>query len=359
MSELRLGKVRQAMAEKGLDGLVISKPENRAYLSGFTGTSGWLLITPQKAYLVTDFRYTEQAAAQAPAYEVVKQDATVSAQQLIARLCEQERVQKLGYEGDFLTVDDFETYRKLHPGRELVSATGLVEALRMVKEPAEVELMRTAARIADEAWAEILKQIKPGVVERDLAVELEYQMKKRGAEGNAFDFIVASGTRSALPHGVASDKRIEQGDLVTFDFGCVYKGYCSDMTRTVMVGEPTEKQREIYAIVLEAQMRGLAACKPGMTGKELDEVCRSYIREKGYADHFGHGTGHGVGRFIHEGPKVSVRGEQDVLQPGMVVTIEPGIYLPGWGGVRIEDMVLVTEDGCERLSQSPKDLLIL
>ena len=188
---------------------------------------------------------------------------------------------------------------------------------------------------------------------------MEYKFKKLGADGNAFDIIVASGVRSSLPHGRASDKKIEAGDLVTFDFGALYPGYCSDLTRTVMVGEPTAKQREIYEIVLEAQLRGVAACKPGLTDKELDEVCRGYIREKGYGDNFGHGTGHGVGRFIHEKPSVGLKGNGTVLQPGMVVTIEPGIYLPGWGGVRIEDMLLVTENGSRRLSQSPKDLLIL
>ncbi|MGE5676043.1 MAG: M24 family metallopeptidase, partial [Mycobacterium leprae] len=191
------------------------------------------------------------------------------------------------------------------------------------------------------------------------ALELEYQMKKRGAEGLAFETIAASGVRSSLPHCHASAKLVEHGDFITFDFGALYEGYCADITRTVVVGAASEKQQEIYAIVLEAQLRGVAACKAGMTGAELDDVCRSYIREKGYGENFGHGTGHGVGRFIHEGPKVNVRGEKDVLKPGMVVTIEPGIYLPGWGGVRIEDTVLVTEGGCERLTRSPKDLIIL
>lgn len=229
----------------------------------------------------------------------------------------------------------------------------------MIKDETELGLMRRAAEIADQAFAEVLPLVKPGVAERDLAAELEYRMKRLGAEGPAFETIVASGFRSSLPHGRASEKRIEHGDFVTFDFGAIYRGYCSDMTRTVVVGEPTEKQREIYGIVLEAQRRGVAACRAGITGKELDAVCRSYIAEKGYGEAFGHGTGHGVGRFIHEGPKVSLRGENDRLEAGMVVTIEPGIYLPGWGGVRIEDMVLVTETGCEPFTKTPKDLLIL
>lgn len=357
MSTARLQKLRGVLAERQLDGIIISKPENRAYLSGFTGTAGWLLITPDRACLVTDFRYAQQAQSQAPAFEVLKPDN--SAEGLIAGICDEQGVKRLGFEGDYLTVDAYNGLIQVHAGRELVSCAGLVERLRLIKDEAEVAIMQRAADIADEAWSHIQSYIKPGVVERELAVELEYKMKKLGAEGLAFDIICASGVRSSLPHGRASDKVVEAGDLVTFDFGALYQGYCSDMTRTVMVGDPSAQQRAIYETVLEAQIRGVAACKPGMTGRELDDVCRDYIKEKGYGENFGHGTGHGVGRFIHEGPKVSVRGEHDVLAPGMVLTIEPGIYLPGWGGVRIEDMVLVTDSGCRRLSQSPKDLIIL
>jgi Xaa-Pro aminopeptidase len=357
MSTARLERLRAGMAERGLDAIVVNKPENRFYLSGFTGSAGVLLVTTAKAYLITDFRYVEQATAQAPHFEVLRPETTNLA--LIAKLLEQEKVQRLGFEGNYLTVDEHAAYKDGLGQRELISVSGLVERLRLIKDEAELQIMRRAAAIADEAWAQLIPLIKPGVVERDLAVELEYRMKKLGADDLAFDIIVASGVRSSLPHGRASEKVVQAGDLVTFDFGAVYKGYCSDMTRTVMVGEPSAKQREIYEIVLEAQKRGVAACKAGMTGKELDEVCRSYIRTKGYAEAFGHGTGHGVGIYIHEGPAVSVRGEKDILQPGMVVTIEPGIYLPGWGGVRIEDMVLVTESGCESFSKSPKELLIL
>lgn len=357
MSNSRLERLRSAMAERELDALVVLKPENRTYLSGFTGSAGLLVITAQQACLLTDFRYVEQATSQAPAFEVIKPDSSMHAQ--VAHIAADTRAKRIGYEGDFLTVDEFNTYKEYLVGHELVAATGLVEELRMIKDEGELALMRKAAAIADEAFAAIMPLIKPGAVERDLAVELEYQMKKRGAEGLAFEIICASGVRSSLPHGRASEKVIAAGDLVTFDFGALYEGYCSDMTRTVMVGEPTEKQREIYAVVLEAQKRGVAACRAGITGKDLDEVCRSYIRDQGYGEAFGHGTGHGVGRFIHEGPKVSVRGDKDLLKPGMIVTIEPGIYLSGWGGVRIEDMVLVTETGCESFTKTPKELIIL
>ncbi|HYF91265.1 MAG TPA: Xaa-Pro peptidase family protein [Symbiobacteriaceae bacterium] len=357
MSISRLAKLRAAMAGKQVDGVLIAKAENRAYLSGFTGSSGWLVITQEKAILITDFRYTEQAAAQAPAFTVVKPEA--APHPLVAQLCGELNIGRLGYEGDYLTVDEYALYQAALTGVELIAVSGMVEALRMIKDEQEIEIMARAAAITDQAWGQIISLVRPGVAERELAVELEYIMKKLGADGLAFEIICASGVRSSLPHGRASEKIIEKGDLVTFDFGAAYQGYCSDCTRTVMVGEPSAKQREIYEIVLEAQQRGVDACKAGITDRDLDEVCRSYIREKGYADYFGHGTGHGVGRFIHEGPKVSFRGTGEVLQPGMVVTIEPGIYLPGWGGVRIEDTVLVQENGCRRLTQTPKDLIIL
>jgi Xaa-Pro aminopeptidase len=357
MATSRLAKLRSALAERQLDALLVVKPENRRYLSGFTGSNGWLLISSSHAYLITDFRYTEQAAAQAPAFTVVKPEASHHA--LIAQYCQEWQVGRLGLEADFIDVDEFRRYQDALGSVELVGASGLTEELRLIKDEGEIAIMQKAAAITDEAWSRLLPHIKPGAVERDLAVELEYLMKKLGASGLAFDIIAASGVRSSLPHGRASEKVIEAGDLVTFDFGALYEGYCADMTRTVMVGQPSDKQREIYDIVLEAQLRGVAACKPGMTDKELDAVCRDYIKEKGYGEYFGHGTGHGVGLFIHEKPSVGLKGTGMVLQPGMVVTIEPGIYLPGWGGVRIEDMMLVTESGSRRLSQSPKDLLIL
>lgn len=356
MSE-RLNRVRNAMRERGLDGLVVSRPENRVYLTGFTGSAGWVLITAEAAWLVADFRYVEQARVQAPDFTTVK--ATGTHYDTLAELLGQAGVRRLGFEGDFLTFDEYGLYGKHMTGIELTPATGLVEELRLVKDLPEQEIMQRAAAIADQAWSQIQTLIRPGVTERQLALELEFAMKRLGAKELAFDIIVASGVRSSLPHGVASEKVVERGDLVTFDFGAKVQGYCSDMTRTVAVGEVSPKQREIYEIVLEAQRRGVAACRPGMTGKELDEVCRSYITEKGYGDAFGHGTGHGVGLQIHEGPRVNMRAEQEVLKPGMVVTIEPGIYLPGWGGVRIEDMVLVTEGGCRSFSQSSKELTIL
>lgn len=357
-SEPRVAAVRSQFDEKKIDAALVVKPENVGYLSNFTGSAGVLFLTRDESYLLTDFRYVEQATAQAPGFTVIRHDPR-GALVDVAALAVKHGVKAIGFEGDFLTYDLHQSYRKeLDEQIELVAASGLVETIRQVKDAEEIALMRKAAQIADQAFEQILAFIKPGVTERQVALELEFIMKRAGSTGLAFDTIVASGVRSALPHGVASDKVIEAGDLVTMDFGAVYQGYRSDMTRTVVVGEPTEEQRRIYAIVLEAQMRGVAAARAGMTGKELDAVCRTYITEQGYGEQFGHGTGHGVGRYIHEGPSVSVRGATS-LQPGMVVTIEPGVYLSGWGGVRIEDMVLLTADGCERLSRSPKELIIL
>lgn len=353
----RLERVRGELARRELDGLLVQKPENRAYLSGFTGTAGVLLITGTAAHLVTDFRYVEQAAQQAPAFRVHRSgpEGPVDA---LAAVLRAEGVRTLGCEGDYLTVDTFAQYERGWPEVRLVVATGLVEGLRAIKDAGEVQAIRRAAAIADAAFRRALEIIRPGMTEREVALALEMDMKRQGASALAFDTIVASGPRSALPHGVASDKVIQSGELVTLDFGCVVAGYCSDMTRTVMVGEPDDRQREIYATVLVAQSAGVAAARPGLTGQQLDAVCREIIKARGYGDFFGHGTGHGVGRYIHEGPRLSTR-SQEVLAPGHVVTIEPGIYLPGWGGVRIEDLVLITADGCEVLSRSPRELIIL
>jgi Xaa-Pro aminopeptidase len=357
MTQQRLQRLREQFAAREIDALIVGKADNRRYLSGFTGSAGTLLITPDKAILYTDFRYTEQAALQAPHFEIVEPKGGNNLA-LIADALKAAGAKRVGFEGDWLVHDQFLRWQSALEGFDLVSVAGLVEKIRFIKDADELDFMRKAAEITDAGFAHILKFVRPGMRESEVALELEFFMRKQGADGLAFETIVASGARSAMPHGVASDKVIEVGDLVTFDFGARYKGYCSDMTRTIMVGQPNEKQREIYDIVLRAQLAGVAACKAGITGKELDAACRDLIRDAGYADAFGHSTGHGVGLYIHEGPRAAA-GSDDVLEPGMIVTIEPGIYLPGFGGVRIEDMVLVTADGCERFSHSPKDLIIL
>ncbi len=236
--------------------------------------------------------------------------------------------------------------------------TGLVEAIRMKKDENEVKIIQDAANIADAAFAHIIHFIRPGLTELDVSNELEFFMRKQGATSSSFDMIVASGQRSALPHGVASEKIIEKGELVTLDFGAYYKGYCSDITRTVAVGKVSEELRAIYQTVLEAQLRGMSGIKPGLTGKQADALTRDYITEMGYGDYFGHSTGHGLGMEVHEGPALSMK-SNTVLEPGMVVTVEPGIYIAGVGGTRIEDDTLITEDGNRSFTHSPKELLII
>lgn len=355
MSRTRIEALRKKMASADwrLDGLLVTAPSNRMYMSGFTGSAGALLITAKHAWLLTDFRYMTQAPAQAPDYEVVQHGPHLL--DTVHDLCAEHRVRKLGFEQDAVTYGYFlELGRAMERTKaELIACKGLVEALRVFKDEAELQIMQEAADIADRTVSYIFGQIRPGMREREVAWLIEQHMRELGASGPSFETIVASGERSALPHGVASDRVIQRGELVKLDFGAKYKGYCSDITRTVALGDVPDELKRIYHIVLAAQEKALAGIRPGMTGKEADAIARSYIREAGYGDHFGHGTGHGVGIDIHEAPTVSPRGET-VLEPGMVVTVEPGIYLPGLGGVRIEDDVLVTANGLKRLTHADK-----
>lgn len=350
----RLTKLRTKMTSEKLDAFLCMRPENRRYLSGFTGSAGMLLITQDQAFLLTDFRYLEQAAAQAPEFQVVK-----IGNEPFKTLAELDQgIEVLGFEGDFVTFEEYGKLEQNFARTRLVSRPELVNHLRSVKEPSEIELIREAVRIADDAFSEILQFISVGQTEAEIALHLEFSMRQAGASGPSFDFIAASGWRSAMPHGVASSKKVQQGEFLTLDYGAIYQGYCSDITRTVCLGEPDEKQRALYDTVLAANRAGIAAVRPGLTGKEVDAAARKLIEDAGYGEYFGHGLGHSVGLAIHEGPNLSPR-EERVLEPGMVVTVEPGIYLPDYGGVRIEDMVLVTEQGCEVLTKAPKDLIII
>lgn len=342
------------MKEKKLDGAIIYKPENRRYVSGFTGTSGYALITLDRAIFITDFRYIDQSTKECIGYEVVKH----SNERTIYSIINDLGIKKLGFEEDFVTYSQYKEFEKKLDSISLMPLEGSLSKLRTIKDQEEIELIQKAASIADEAFLHICDYIKEGMTEKEIALELETYMKKKGATGTSFDTIVASGIRSSLPHGVASDKIVEKGDFITIDFGCIYNGYCSDMTRTIVLGKASEKQKEIYSIVLEAQMKALEAIRAGITGIEADKVARDVIESKGYGQYFGHGLGHGVGLEVHEMPRLSPIGE-DTLQPGMVVTDEPGIYIPDFGGVRIEDLLVITEDGHRVLSKSPKDLLEL
>ncbi|MFB5195504.1 M24 family metallopeptidase [Neobacillus sp. KR4-4] len=351
----KIEKLRSNFSTHGIDGILITSPFNRRYISNFTGTAGVVLISADKAQFLTDFRYIEQAAKQCQGFEIIK--TTGSIPEEVAVQAKKLGIQKLGFEADFLTFSSFKLYDK-ELEAELVPISGVIEKLRLIKTDSELKILKVAADIADAAFKHILDFIRPGKTELEVSNELEFFMRRAGATSSSFDTIVASGHRSALPHGVASDKVIEAGDIVTMDYGCYYNGYVSDITRTVAVGEPDAKLKEIYDIVLEAQLRGMAGIKPGLTGKEADAITRDYITEKGYGEYFGHSTGHGIGLEIHEGPGLSMKSDV-VLEPGMVVTCEPGIYIPGLGGVRIEDDTLITKDHNEALTHSTKELIIL
>ncbi|QUH20686.1 M24 family metallopeptidase [Alkaliphilus sp. B6464] len=350
----RINNLRTLLKDKGLDGILLYKPENRRYASGFTGSTGYALITKNDAKFITDFRYLDQASTQCNGYEIVE----INNQKTITDVLNRLDLGKLGIEEDFMTYGQYSDFSNRLVKTELIPLEGALVDLRSVKTLDEVEYIEKAASIADEAFNHILNFVKLGMTELDIALELEFFMKKRGANKLSFESIVASGKRSSLPHGVATSKILEAGDLITLDFGCVYNGYCSDMTRTFVLGKANNKQKEIYNIVLEAQRTSLEAVKPGITGEELDGIARKIISDKGYGQYFGHGLGHGVGLEVHELPHINVRGKVP-MEPGMIITIEPGIYISDFGGVRIEDLVLVTGDGYKVLSKSTKDLIEL
>lgn len=353
MMENRLNKLRGQFAPNGIDAILVTAPENRYYLSGFTGTAAILFITSQKAYLITDFRYTEQAKKQSPNFEVIEQGYPL--EDTIKEIINNTGSQKIGLEKDHITYSQFEFYQDKLALATWVPLKNIMEKQRMVKDQEEIYCLRKAVKLADEAYAHILDYLKPGATELEISLELEFFMRRQGAEKAAFDFIVASGERSSMPHGVATTKKIKSGELVTMDYGCVYEGYHSDITRTPVVGKADQKQQDIYRIVLEAQMAAIDSVHPGIPGSAVDKVARDIISRYGYGENFGHSLGHSVGLEIHERPSFSVN-ENTLLQEGMTITVEPGIYLPGWGGVRIEDIVLVTDHGCEVLTRADKAL---
>lgn len=355
MAKLKLQKLRNEMAEQNIEALLVTSSYNLRYITNFTGSAGLALVTKEQAFFITDFRYTEQASEQVTEFEVVQ--AKTNLLEEAAEKAEELGIKSLAFEQDYMTYSSYIQYQEKMTA-ELQPVSGLIEKIRMIKMPEEVSILKAAAKIADDAFEHICGFIKAGQTELQISNELEFFMRRQGATSSSFDTIVASGLRSALPHGVATDKIVEQGDMITLDYGALYNGYISDITRTVAVGEPSEKMKEIYQIVLDAQILGVEKIGPGMTGIEADAIARDYIKSKGYGEAFGHSTGHGIGLEVHEGPGLSFK-SQTVLEPGMAVTVEPGIYLPGIGGVRIEDDILITESGNERLTNSTKELRIL
>lgn len=353
----RLRQLRAALKHQELDAVLVTHLPHVRYLSGFSGSSGMLLVTARRAVFFTDFRYQEQAADELEAG--IK--ASITRNPLDQMLSEKlvERGMSLGFQDAYLTVAALESYKKRLRGVKLRPTGDMVRDLTMVKTPEEIAKIKKAAQIADKVYKDILGWVRPGMREDQVAAEISYRGRGYGSEGDAFDIIVASGPRGALPHGRASSKKIKKGELVTLDFGCIYQGFNSDMTRTFAVGNPSDQAREIYEIVLRAQKAGVKAARAGMTGKELDDVCRDIITEAGYGDQFGHSTGHGLGIEVHEMPAVAGRGNDQRLEQNMVVTIEPGIYIPGSCGVRIEDDVVIGTSGSTILNKSPKQLVIV
>ncbi|MFZ5633631.1 MAG: aminopeptidase P family protein [Bacillota bacterium] len=351
----RISRLRELLREEEADAFLVTSPENRLYLTGFTGSSGWVVVTERETCLITDFRYDQQARAQSPHCRIIIAGETLK--DTLGELAAELNIHRLGCEGDDLTYNQFTALRDKLPGREVRPLAGTVEGLRAVKEELEIRKISAAVKLADEALKHILPYIRDGVRERDVALEIEFFMRKEGAEGISFPLIVASGHRAAMPHGTASDKVIRRDELVIMDFGATLEGYNSDITRTVAVGGADKRMEEIYRIVLEAQLAGIKAIRAGIPASEADRAARSVIEGYGYGEYFGHSTGHGLGLQIHEPPRLSAKDNTE-LRPGMVVTVEPGIYLPGWGGVRIEDTVVVEKNGCCVLTSSPKERLI-
>jgi Xaa-Pro aminopeptidase len=354
---LRQQKLMSALGENHLDAMVITHGANIRYLCGFTGSAGVLVACSPRWVFYTDGRYRDQAREQVKGPRVVITKGS-SLAAVAVELARRRRV-PIGIEADHLTVSARSVLAGLLTKRVSLSETsGLVERQRMIKEPEEIERIRAAVAAGSNLFSTALKAIQPGRSETEVAAEMEYTARSAGAEGMSFDTIVAAGPRSALPHGVASAAAIPRHGFVLMDFGVILAGYCSDMSRTVHVGKPDSTMRAMYQAVREAQQAGIEAVRPGVEAGQVDQAARRVLKAASLARYFTHSTGHGVGLEVHEPPRVA-RGATDVLQPGMVITVEPGVYLPHQAGVRIEDMVLVTEHGGEALTPAPKDLVVL
>lgn len=349
MSEARIKKIKEWLLAKEIGSYLVTNLVNIQYLTGFTGSAATCLISPERVILITDSRYTIQARQQTSNVEVYEYNKPLEG--LEAMLVDIQP-EKLAYEAETVLLSFYKKLTsllkkigKIRP----VATRNVVENLRQIKDSREIKQICRAVKAAEDAFVEIRPMIRPGVKERDLALELEYQMKRHGARKAAFDTIVASGPRSALPHATATDRIIKDKELVVIDFGCQIDGYHSDMTRTFIIGKGKTQQKKIYNIVREAQQRSLALVREGITAQEVDGGARDFIESCGYGSAFGHGTGHGIGLEVHENPRIS-KGNLTVLETGHIFTVEPGIYLKNIGGVRIEDMVTVTEDGCRILT---------
>ncbi|NLE77042.1 MAG: aminopeptidase P family protein [Chloroflexi bacterium] len=342
------------MVALGLDWLLVGSPHNRRYLSGFTGSDGYLLVSAEQALLATDFRYYEQVEQQAPDFALAQ--LTGSRLRSLASILQQVvgGEERLGFEAEHLTVSLYETLQVQAGQAQWIPTRGLVEGLRAIKDEAELAAIRQAVRLTDEALEAVAAALRPGHTERQVAWYLERHMREHGAEGLAFEIIVGSGPNGARPHATISDRPLQAGEPIVIDMGCRVDGYCADLTRTLVLGQPDSRFQELYAVVLQAQEAAERGLRAGVSGQEADALARSIISEAGYAEQFGHSLGHGVGLEVHEMPSLSALDDTN-LPPGAVVTVEPGIYVPGWGGIRIEDMGVVQPDGFEIFTGCSKE----
>ncbi|MGV3616266.1 MAG: M24 family metallopeptidase [Fimbriimonas sp.] len=351
-----LTRLREAMAREGIEAMLVSDPTNVGWLTGFTGTFGRAIVTPTEAMFVTDSRYTLQAGEEVRSMPFASFASPTDGDAFTGEQARALGVTSLGFEAANTTYTQWEKWsEKL--GVSLVPAKDILSGLRMIKSPEEIAKIREACGVSDATFEHIQRMIQPGVSEYDIALEIEFFTRRQGADV-AFPSIVVSGERSARPHGKPSEKKLEVGDFVTMDFGARVQGYNSDMTRTVVVGEANDRHKEVYELVLEAQIESLHAIRPGRLARDVDKIARDILGTRDLAKYFGHGLGHGLGRVVHDGGRLSPSSE-DVIAPGQVWTVEPGVYIPGFGGVRIEDDVVVTEDGIEILNHSTKELLVL
>lgn len=353
----RISRLREVIL-KSCDMAVITSPVNRRYYTGFPSSAGTILVTKNESYFIIDSRYYEAACKKAAGFKVILQDKLYSQ---INEIIEKEAVRSITVEQDRMTLKTFKSFKENLKNAELLDNSSLSDAInnqRRIKDAEEISKISQAAKIADRTFEYILNFIKPGITEKEIALKMEFYSREIGSAGNSFDFIIASGPNSAVPHAVPTDREIRQGDFIVMDFGCIIDGCCSDMTRTIAVGEISSKQKEVYSLVLKAQEKALLAVKPGIACNEVDKIARDIIDTGSYKGTFGHGLGHSLGLEIHEDPRFSPLCA-DVLEKGMVMSVEPGIYIPGQFGVRIEDIIAVTEDSYINLADSPKELIIL
>ena len=354
----RINKLHEATKELAVDAVWITDPYNMRYYSGFSGGEGLVFVGNKRAVLITDSRYTEAAQAECD-IEVMEANVEHPQKAILMELLQAEGASRVGFEDEIVSVSTFNKWKDTYESvTEWIPLGEALYGARQVKDEEELALLRRAEAIGDHAFSHILDILKPGLTELEVKAELEYDMVAQGAEGTSFDTIVASGLHSSMPHAVPTEKKLEVGDFVTMDFGCIYRGYCSDMTRTVVIGKANDRQRKIYETVLRAQSVTEQMIHTGMICKEVDRIARDIIEDAGYGAYFGHGLGHSVGLEIHESPACNRR-DETVLCEGMIMTVEPGIYIPGFGGVRIEDMGVVTKQRYESFAKSPKRLIEL